>query len=297
MKERKRMLIIVNPCSGKGKARKCIGKIVNWFSDAGYVIDVCFTTAHGEAKEIVEQMANENDVVVCIGGDGTVNEVVNGMIESGIKKPLGYIPMGCTNDFARSLGIPKKLKKVVKQIVSGEPKSIDVCKLNDKYFAYVASFGLFAKSSSTGEQKLKNRLGYLAYVLLGAREIWNAPVVKAKFRIGEEEVEGEYILGAVCNTRSVGGIIKLKDEEAQLNDGKFELLCVNYPKSLWQMFRTLRDMKKRRWGSDRFLFKSIDKLTIESISTDYWSLDGEKFVVDGENLQFSISPQAVEILN
>ena len=297
MKERKRMLIVVNPCSGKGKARKCIGKIVNWLSEAGYVIDVCFTTAHGEAGEIVSQLAKECDCVVCVGGDGTVNEVVNGMIEGGIDKPLGYIPMGCTNDFARSLGIPRKLKKVVKQIASGEPKAIDVCKVNDKYFAYVASFGLFAKSSSTGEQKLKNRLGYLAYVLLGAREIWNAPVIKTKFKTSEEELEGEYILGAVCNTRSVGGIIKLKDEEAQLNDGKFELLCVNYPKSLWQMFRTLRDMKKRRWNSDRFLFRSVEKLTVESISTDYWSLDGEKFICDGKNLEFGILPSAIKILN
>ena len=291
------MLIVANPCSGKGKARKCIGKIINWFSEAGFAITLSFTTCQGEASSLVGELAKDNDFIVCVGGDGTVNEVINGMIENSIKKPIGYIPMGCTNDFASSLGISKNIKKTVKQIIEGTPKTIDVCKINDKYFAYVASFGLFAKSSSTSEQKLKNRLGYFAYVLLGAKEIFNAPVINAKFKINGEEQQGKYILGAVCNTRSVGGIIKLKDEDAQMNDGKFELLCVNYPKSLFEMFKTLRDVKKRRWDTGRVLFKSMTELDVEYISTDYWSLDGEKFISDGKNLHFSILPNAIEILN
>ena len=119
----------------------------------------------------------------------------------------------------------------------------------------------------------------------------------SEFKINGEEQQGKYILGAVCNTRSVGGIIKLKDEDAQMNDGKFELLCVNYPKSLFEMFKTLRDVKKRRWDTGRVLFKSMTELDVEYISTDYWSLDGEKFISDGKNLHFSILPNAIEILN
>lgn len=279
---RKKVLIIANPCSGKCKSKKVIGFITKEFALAGYVTTVCFTECMGDAERLARENANGQDLVVCIGGDGTLNELINGLLKAEIKVPVGYIPMGCTNDFARSMKISKNYKKAVRQILAGKGTNLDICKINDRYFVYVASFGLFSATSSTPKQKLKNRLGYLAYVFLGVKELFDAKEVQLSAEVEGEQISGNFILGCFCNTKSMGGVVKFKSSQVDMNDGKMEMLLIRRPKSLHALNSTLRSLKRNKWDNPNIIMRSISRAQNIKMSSGRWSLDGELYKEDGE---------------
>ena len=271
--------IIANPCSGKGKTRKIAPKVAGVLANAEYCVTLKFTHSKGEAREFAKE--DGFDCVVVIGGDGTLNEVVSGLIESGRKDVvLGYIPMGSTNDFARSLKIPCNWKRALKVILNRKEREIDVCKFNNDYFTYVAAHGIFAETSCSVNQKFKNRFGYLAYLLQGAKEVFRKNDYHIKLEVDGRVIDDHYALVGFGNTRSLGGILKFKDDVVEMGDGLFEILLVKNPKSIWQLSRMLKRFKKSDWKGDglEMLHASQAKVFVSNDEM-LWSLDGEKHIV------------------
>ena len=261
----KRLLLIMNPTSGTKKANPHLSEILSIFSQAGYESLVWMTQKRGDATEITALRGAEADLIVCIGGDGTFNEVVSGAISAGIKTPIGYIPAGSTNDFAASLGLPKNVIQAAQAIVAGKPRAFDVGRFRDRHFTYVASFGAFTKTSYATPQNVKNALGHMAYVLGGIKELSaiHRCHVAVTLDDGERE-EGDYIFGAVSNSTSVGGILTLDPEIVDMNDGQFELLLVKYPENPAELAAMVIALTSQNYESPFLIFRTARKLEVEA---------------------------------
>ena len=212
----KKMLFILNPCAGTKKANRFLADILDAFNRAGYQTQVYVTAGNKDATHAVKQFAPGMDLVVCCGGDGTFNETVAGLLETGLSIPVGYIPAGSTNDFASSLKLPLHPLDAARVIIEGTPQPLDIGSFNGRYFSYVASFGAFTKASYTTPQSVKNALGHTAYVLEGIKEIASIRKMPVRLELDGEVVEDDYIFGAICNSTSVGGILTL-DPHQQLH--------------------------------------------------------------------------------
>lgn len=232
----KRLLLILNPCSGKKRANRALAEIVSIFNRGGYDVTVYTTAARGDATQVAASRCREFDCVVCAGGDGTFNEVVSGVYAAGSDTPIGYIPAGSTNDFASSMHLSRNLLQAARDIVEGEPRTLDLGSFNGRCFSYVASFGAFTRASYATSQSVKNALGHLAYVLGGIKELPSIRSRHVRFLLDHETVlEDDYIFGAISNSTSVAGILTLSPEIVDMNDGVFELLLVRKPQSLMEL--------------------------------------------------------------
>ena len=271
----KKMLLIVNPAAGKKKAPKVLTKIISIFNRAGYAVSVYITAARNEATEIVAQRADQVDLIVCAGGDGTFNETVSGLLQSGVDIPIGYIPAGSTNDFAASLKLPMKPLKAAQAIAEGKPVSYDIGLFGDRHFAYVASFGAFTKSSYATSQSVKNALGHTAYLLNGVTELAHIHKIPVKLELDGEVIEDEFLFGAICNSTSVGGIIKLDPSQVDMSDGLFEVFLVRSPKKLSDLRKFLRDVSRKKFDSPMVTFRSAKNVTVYADPEMSWTLDGE----------------------
>ena len=278
----KRTLLIVNPRAGKMKAKGALFDIIQALSDAEHRVTVELTKYSGHAAELAHELSDDFDVIVCIGGDGTLNEVVTGILEAGTECPIGYIPAGSTNDFGTTLGISKNVRKAARDIAEGIEKQIDVGVFGDRYFTYVASFGAFTSTSYDTPQNLKNALGHLAYVLQG---ISNIPSIRAEnLRIETDRgtvYEGGYIFGAISNTTSVGGVISLDERIVTMNDGSHELLLVKAPKNIADLNHCISAILSQKYDSDMIEFDSMSAGTVFSENPIVWSLDGERAETSG----------------
>ena len=167
----KNMLFIMNPHAGMRRANRYLTDILVLFGNAGYEVTVHMTRQTGDAMDAAFRKGKEADVVVCCGGDGTLNETITGLVRSGADVPIGYIPAGTTNDFASSLKLSTNIMQAAQDIVEGQIVPYDLGKFGDRYFSYVASFGAFTRSSYVVPQNIKNALGHTAYVLGGISEL------------------------------------------------------------------------------------------------------------------------------
>ena len=170
-----KLFFVYNPHSGVGRIRSQLSDIIEIMIQAGYEVSVHPTQAAGDATVVTAERAVGYDLVVCCGGDGTLDETVTGLMESGCQVPLGYIPAGSTNDFAASLDLPKNMKKAAQVAVNGTDFSCDVGCFGEKHFVYIAAFGLFTDVSYQTKQELKNVFGHVAYILEGAKRIGTHP--------------------------------------------------------------------------------------------------------------------------
>lgn len=291
--EKEKLVIIANPCSGKGKAKRIAPKVLKEFLSAGLDAGLMFTEKRGDAERFAFE--TDADIVVAIGGDGTLNETISGVIKNPKKNiSLGYIPMGSTNDFARSMGLPTKWKKGVEVITAGNNKKIDICKFNERYFSYVAAYGMFAETSCSVSQRLKNKIGHLAYILLGVKEVFRKNNYPVKIEVDGKLIEDTYAFVGFGNTKSIGGILKFKDEYVEMSDGLFEVLLVKYPKSLWQLSRMIKRFNKSEWQGDGLELIHAQKVKLYVDKQMLWSLDGEKYVLN-EDSEIEIIPHAIQI--
>ncbi len=270
-----RVLLIVNPCAGQKQAKRYLADILCLFREHGYITTVMMTNARGDAVQLVKQYGNEMDKIVCIGGDGTFNEVMNGVLEAGLNIPIGYIPAGSTNDFANSLKLPKNIMKAAKLVVEGQPRSIDVGRFGDRYFCYVASFGAFTKASYSTPQNVKNALGHLAYVLEGIKDIPSIRPIHLRFDTSEGTLEGDYLFGAISNSTSVGGILTLDPDVVDMNDGKFELLLVKSPANINELNEIIIALTTQKYDYPALSFCATSEVTIYAPKDMKWTLDGE----------------------
>ena len=292
--EKTNLVIIANPCAGKGKARRIAPKVASVLAQANYCVTLKFTQAKGDAREFAK--SDDFDVVVVVGGDGTLNEVVSGLIEGGrVDVSLGYIPMGRTNDFARSLKIPRKWKKSLKIILNRNEEYIDICKFNENYFAYVAAYGIFAETSCSVNQKAKNLFGYLAYLIRGAREVFRKNNYHIKLEVDGRVIDDYYALLGFGNTRSLGGIVKFKDSVVEMGDGLFEILLVKNPKSIWQLSRMINRFARSDWQGDGLEMIHANKAKVYIENEMLWSLDGEKHIIT-EDIEIKNLHNAVRLI-
>lgn len=288
----KKLLLVMNPYAGMKKANRHLADILELFNGCGYDVTVHMTTGPGDGAKVVEERAKEMDLVVVAGGDGTLNEAVTGMLRAEAKVPLGYIPCGSTNDFANSLKLPTDVMAAAKAIMEGQPVSYDVGRFADRNFSYVASFGAFTRTSYETPQNVKNALGHLAYVLAGAKELFQIPKEHLSFSTDAGDMEGDYIFGAISNSTSVGGILTLDPKMVDMQDGKFELMLIRPPKNAGELLDLVQALTAQRYESPMLTFKTVSKLTIKADPKMPWTLDGEKWdggeIIQVENLHNAI---------
>jgi YegS/Rv2252/BmrU family lipid kinase len=273
----KKLLLIINPVSGMRKANRFLTDIITTLSTNGYECQVQATTPVYNAQRIAMNYAKEKDLIVCIGGDGTLNETVSGCLATnGKTPPIGYIPSGSTNDFANGLRLPHHPLKGLAGILSGNIHMLDVGLFNGKPFVYTASFGAFTKASYTATREMRNVMGYAAYVLEGAKEIADIRSYSLCIETPDRTVTGDYIFGGICNAKQIGGgIIQFADNVADLSDGLLEVLLMKMPKTPADLMQLIFDLNAGNYNSEFlecFSAKSIRIATTDEID---WTIDGE----------------------
>lgn len=271
----RKLLVVLNPCSGKKKANRYFINIIALFNAKGCDCDVHVTGFAGDAAEYVRQNAGGHDMVVCIGGDGTLNEVITGLVSGGWDIPIGYIPSGSTNDFASSLGISKNIMEAARGILRGSPEPYDIGRFNNRYFSYVASFGAFTKVSYDTPQALKNSFGHFAYVMESIKELPDIKPIHAKITADGNTFEGDYVFGAISNSTSVAGTITLDPDVVDFGDGRLEVLLIKAPTTPTDWTNIAKAYTTKQYNNDTVKFFSAESIDIE-ISPDVdWTLDGE----------------------
>lgn len=274
--QNKKLLIIANPQSGKGKIKTDLFKIVKIFSDADFEVTIYPTKCQGDAT-IKAQSLKEGDydrIVVC-GGDGTLNEVLTGIMYSGIKCTLGYIPYGTLNEWSSSLKISRNPKKAASDILTGCELDLDIGKFNDRYFSYTASFGAFTEVSYSAPQDVKNVLGQTAYFFESVKSLSNIKPIHLKIKCDDREIEDDFLFGAVSNSLSVGGVVKFKDSVVNLSDGKFEVLLIKNPTSIIQFQSIVDGILRMDLECDGIEFFHASEISVIGGKNIPWTLDGE----------------------
>ena len=216
----KKLLWIVNPHAGRGAMSGKVIGCVNAFQQAGFEVTIYVTQGAQDATRVVCERAGDFDRIVCAGGDGTLNEVVTGMMESGVHTPLGYIPAGTTNDFALSLGIPRIPVEAAAVAASDNMKALDIGRFNDRYFNYIAAFGVFTEVSYATPQQSKNIFGRAAYIFEGVKALTNIKQHHIRVECAEMSLEDDFIYGMVSNSVSVGGFKALSPGGVELDGTK-----------------------------------------------------------------------------
>lgn len=272
----KKMLLVMNPYAGMRKGSKHLSDIIALFNRADYAVSAYMTAGIGDAGKIIARQAADVDVVVVAGGDGTLNEAVNGILRSGAQTPLGYIPCGSTNDFANSLKIPTNVMQAAQAILDGSVSRYDVGLFDDRYFTYVASFGAFTKTAYSTPQNVKNALGHAAYVLSSIQELSQLKPAHVRFEFEDRIIEDDFIFGAISNSTSVGGILTLDPKQVDMRDGKFELLLVRAPKDLIELSDCILAVQKQKYNCAMMTFVSAKKFTVYADANMDWTLDGER---------------------
>ncbi|MEZ3462201.1 MAG: YegS/Rv2252/BmrU family lipid kinase [Lachnospiraceae bacterium] len=280
----KKALFIFNPHSGKALIRNHLMEIVDILVKDGYELTVYSTQGRGDACRAVRERRKSYELIVCSGGDGTLDEIVTGMMQSGFRTTIGYIPAGSTNDFANSLKIPSTMKKAAEAVVGGTVFSCDVGRFNEDFFVYIAAFGLFTEVSYGTPQEMKNMLGHLAYILEGVRHLQNIRSHHLKVTSVSENgetvvIEDDFIYGMVTNSYSVGGFKSIAGNvfkgKIALDDGLFEVTLIKMPKNPMELNSILAALAIQNIDTAyMYSFKS-GRLVIESEDDIAWTLDGE----------------------
>ncbi len=275
-RELKRLHLIINPNAGTRQARRFLPEIISVFNRAGYLCSVFVTEKRGDATDFARNYAGGTDLVVACGGDGTLNEVISGLQTGGHKPLLGYIPCGSTNDFANGIGLPTAPLIAAETVVSGTPRPLDVgLFVPDRYFSYTASFGAFTSVSWSTPQNVKNVLGHVAYILEGIRSLADIRPIHMRITADGQFYEEDYIFGAICNSTSLGGVLKLDGSEVDMNDGRFEALLIPFPADLLALNRILTALRARNYEDGSLQFLRASNYIFEGGQDVTWTLDGE----------------------
>ena len=272
----KKLLFLMNPCAGQKKANRHLAEIIALFNQYGWEVTTFMTTSPGSGREIVAQRARDYQLIVCAGGDGTLNETISGVLDAGSDCPIGYIPCGSTNDFAATLKLSTDIMTAAAEIMEGEAVEYDVGSWNDRYFSYIASFGAFTRVSYTTPQNLKNALGHLAYVLSGIQELPQIRNIPIRLELDGEALEGEYLFGAVSNSTSVGGLLTINPRLVDLRDGKFEVMLVRMVRDTAELAECVAALQNQTYDCAAITFRSVSRLTVHQSPELDWTLDGER---------------------
>lgn len=297
MKENyKNILLIYNPKSGKGTIPQKIASVIDMYTKEGYLVTAYPTQANISIQDLIADSSYDFERIICSGGDGTLNQVVNGMMKREKKIPIGYIPAGSTNDYAQSLGLPHNFMEAAKVAIGPGRFGSDIGLFGDQYFVYVVAFGLFSAVSYMTNQEMKNVLGHSAYVIEAIKSLSSIPKYHIKIESNEYNFEGDYILGMVSNSISVGGFKKLLGINISLDDGYYELTLARQPKTVTEFQELINCFfnKKLHEASIVDVLKVSDlKITCDTPIS--WSLDGE-FGGEYTEIEIKNCKQALEII-
>ncbi len=290
-------LLILNPNAGNGTLGKQSHSIIKKFSELGMKVETMLTAERGDAAEYAEKYGCGRELVICAGGDGTLNETVNGIMRLSKKERpnIGYIPCGTTNDFAKSLGIPINYTEAVENICGGSPVPYDIGSFNGRYFVYVATFGAFSESSYGTSQDMKRIFGHAAYLFEGVKLIPTIKPHHMRFEFDNGEIlEGDYAFGAISNTRSYGGVVKLHRHGVDTSDGLFEMTLIKLPKNLYQTGMVAYSLGSGDYDSSLITFERFSSCRVIPSSAElHWAIDGEKGngsdVIEIENIRQAVN--------
>lgn len=271
----KRLLFIYNPHSGKGVIKEHLSDITDKFVKAGYRVELYPSQRKLDAKEKVVHWAEDFDMVVCSGGDGTLNEVISGMMELEEKPRLGYIPSGSTNDFAASIMLPKNMQDAADVVLKGLPLDVDIGGFNRKKFVYIAAFGAFTDVSYMTPQEMKNTLGHPAYIIEAVKKLTSLRSYNIKAKIDDKIIEGSYMFGMVTNSVSVGGFKGITGKGVILDDGLFEVTLIKEPKNPIELQLILGALIGMDVKCNSIEFFKTSRIEIETDEKIPWVLDGE----------------------
>lgn len=293
----KRMLFIYNPNAGKGLLKAKLSDVLDIMIKAGYEVVVYPTQSYKDAYRKVVHMEKGYEMVVCSGGDGTLDEVVTGMMKRDKEDriPIGYIPTGTTNDFANSLHISRDIMEAADTAVHGKPFACDVGRFNKDVFVYVAAFGLFTDVPYQTDQKLKNALGHAAYVLEGAKRLSNIPSYHIKIEADGREIEDEFMIGMITNSKSVAGFRSIMGKDVKFDDGEFEVMLIKKPKSLIGLQEIITALLIENFDTKHMYTFKAKEIKLESKEEIPWTLDGE-FGGQHEEVHIINKKQALEIM-
>jgi YegS/Rv2252/BmrU family lipid kinase len=271
----KKVLLIVNPKAGKLKSRRRLFSLVKQISLHADVCNMVMTRRPADATTLVEKNHSKYDIIACLGGDGTLNEVITGLMNVQSDVSLGFIPAGTTNDFARSHQMVRNIRQSAEDIMTGEVHPLDIGQFESSYFSYIASIGAFTAVSYKTPQIAKNALGYVAYLLYSLNHFTSLRKHRLTIIINGESVVEEVIFLAVTNSTSVAGMLKYPKDKVKTDDGLLELLIIRYPKSLFQWLEIVIELAKGNYQHPLIEMRSVTSLTIESSEAFNWCLDGE----------------------
>lgn len=273
---KKKVLFIVNPKSGKGSIRSKLLDIVDIFVKAEFDLTLYISQSAGDARAKAKEVEGRYELVICSGGDGTLDEVISGMMECEKRSAIGYIPCGSTNDFAHSLKIPTSMTKAAEHIAAWKEFPCDIGRFNDDYFVYIAAFGLFTDVSYETSQDVKNVLGHLAYILEGMKKLTEIKSYPMKVESEEMTVEGNFLFGMVTNSTSVGGFRNITGKHVHLDDGVFEVTLIKTPQNILELNEIIQAVIAGKSENNKYFYQfrsSHVKFTSESPVA--WTQDGE----------------------
>lgn len=273
---KKKVLFIVNPKSGKGSIRSKLLDIVDIFVKAEFDLTLYISQSAGDARAKAKEVEGRYELVICSGGDGTLDEVISGMMECEKRSAIGYIPCGSTNDFAHSLKIPTSMTKAAEHIAAWKEFPCDIGRFNDDYFVYIAAFGLFTDVSYETSQDVKNVLGHLAYILEGMKKLTEIKSYPMKVESEEMTVEGNFLFGMVTNSTSVGGFRNITGKHVHLDDGVFEVTLIKTPQNILELNEIIQAVIAGKSENNKYFYQFRSK-AVKFISDDpvAWTLDGE----------------------
>ncbi len=285
--EQKKLLFIFNPHAGRGMIQVQLVSILNTFVRAGYEVTVYPTQEKGDACSRIPLMAGQFDRIVCCGGDGTLDEVVAGMLRSEHVTPIGYIPAGTTNDFSQSLGIPTELVDAAAIAAGGRLFDCDVGAFNEDSFIYIAAFGVFTEVSYQTDQRLKSVLGHAAYLISSPKSLIGMPSYEMEVTVNGETFRGKFVYGMVTNAVSVAGMKNLTGTSVALDDGRFEVTLVTTPQNPLMLGDIVTNLLKRGDSDSPYIYVcKADRIEIHCDESVPWTLDGE-FGGDWQDVRIS----------
>ena len=293
----RKIYFIYNPHSGKEQIGSKLNEIIRTLAEKDNELTVVPTIGYLDAMERIANLPDGYDLVVCSGGDGTLDEVVTGMMKRPKERrvPIGYIPAGTTNDFARSLEIPRNMPEAARNAMLGKPFACDIGSFNEDSFVYIASFGIFTEVSYSTKQEVKNVLGHMAYVLEGMKSLYNIKSYKMKVTSDEMEFEGDFLFGMITNSKSVAGFKGLIRGDVQFDDGVYEVTFIKRPKNPLEIQEILTALVVAEIDSNYMYSFRTKKLVIEAEEMVPWTLDGE-FGGEHHHAVIENNQKAVEII-
>lgn len=294
----KKILMFINPSSGTAKGKNTIYQIVETFNDYNCEVTIYLTGPNTtkDISQVLKDRSDDFDIIACYGGDGTLNYLVNTMLALDIKKPIGYIPGGSTNDFAHNFFDASDINQICKEIALGEAKPFDVGSFNGKYFNYVAAFGAFTTVSYSTDQNMKNILGHGAYIVNAVGTLNESLTYKRHLVIEHdgETLEGDFIYGGISNSTQVGGM-QLADTDIQLSDGYFEVMLVPSPTSASNLASELGQLVSKNTEDKYIIHFKTKHMKITSADMIDWTIDGE-FGGSYKEVEINVLPSAMAIV-